>query len=216
MGFAQAIGICFRKWLIFRGRASRSEFWYFCLFYSLAIFASKTLDYGFGLDFYTLYIPFRQGVIAHDVQQLVLTIGNGPIEWACYVATVPPCLAVIVRRLHDGNRSGWWYWISLTIIGIVPLLIWLCQKGTDGGNRYGPDPLISLEGSATSLPKTVHLQSNPSADFSEQLTRLAALNASGHLSDEEFRHLKTRLLTRTSAVATPNAGLPSVRLFSGP
>ena len=49
--------------------------------------------------------------------------------------------AETVRRLHDTDRSGWWYLIVLTIIGIIPLIIWFCTRGTIGENRFGPDPL---------------------------------------------------------------------------
>jgi uncharacterized membrane protein YhaH (DUF805 family) len=46
-----------------------------------------------------------------------------------------------VRRLHDLDRTGWWLLIVFTIIGVIVLLIWDCIKGTNGPNRYGPDPL---------------------------------------------------------------------------
>lgn len=52
-----------------------------------------------------------------------------------------PSIAVYIRRLHDVNRSGWWVFIALTIVGIIPLIIWVCSKGTDGPNDYGDDPL---------------------------------------------------------------------------
>ncbi len=57
------------------------------------------------------------------------------------LATFLPSLAVFVRRLHDVNRSGWWYFIALTIVGIIPLLIWLCRAGETGPNRFGDNPL---------------------------------------------------------------------------
>ena len=52
--------------------------------------------------------------------------------------------AVMVRRLHDVNRSGWWFLIYLTIIGIFVLLYWYVQKGDEADNRYGSDPLSGL------------------------------------------------------------------------
>ncbi|MGL6623615.1 DUF805 domain-containing protein [Aeromonas veronii] len=52
-----------------------------------------------------------------------------------------PSLTVTVRRLHDTNRSGWWILLSLTIIGTIPLLIWLVSKGTEQGNTYGEQHL---------------------------------------------------------------------------
>lgn len=44
------------------------------------------------------------------------------------------------RRLHDIDRTAWWWLIVFTIIGIFVLLYWACVKGTAGPNRFGPDP----------------------------------------------------------------------------
>lgn len=38
MSFAESISTCFRKYAVFRGRASRSEFWWFVLLYYAIIF----------------------------------------------------------------------------------------------------------------------------------------------------------------------------------
>ena len=61
------------------------------------------------------------------------------------------CFTVInslrLRRLHDLNQSGWLclpiivlvFLYPITNLGIEP---WLCfMKGTEGDNKYGPDPL---------------------------------------------------------------------------
>jgi uncharacterized membrane protein YhaH (DUF805 family) len=37
--------------------------------------------------------------------------------------------------------SIWWILIYFTIIGMIFLLVWDCTKGTNGPNRFGPDPL---------------------------------------------------------------------------
>ena len=53
-----------------------------------------------------------------------------------------PGLSVMVRRLHDTNRSGWWYFISFVpVIGGIWLLVLMCLPGTEGRNDHGPDPL---------------------------------------------------------------------------
>lgn len=53
-----------------------------------------------------------------------------------------PALAVFIRRLHDTNRSGWWYWIALVpIVGFILLIVWAATQGTDGDNDFGTDPL---------------------------------------------------------------------------
>ena len=48
-----------------------------------------------------------------------------------------PALSAAARRLHDTNRSGWWMLIAFTIIGLIPLIIWLASKGNDQSNEYG-------------------------------------------------------------------------------
>jgi len=55
-----------------------------------------------------------------------------------------PGIAVAVRRLHDTDRSGWWFLLAFTVIGILLLLYWYVQPGTQGMNRYGYDPLRSM------------------------------------------------------------------------
>jgi uncharacterized membrane protein YhaH (DUF805 family) len=46
-------------------------------------------------------------------------------------------LSLGVRRLHDVNRSGWWFLIMFTVIGIIPVLFWLCSGSVDEDNRFG-------------------------------------------------------------------------------
>jgi uncharacterized membrane protein YhaH (DUF805 family) len=48
-----------------------------------------------------------------------------------------PFLAAGPRRLHDTNRSGWWQLLSLTLIGLIPLIYWLASKGDEHANQYG-------------------------------------------------------------------------------
>ncbi len=58
------------------------------------------------------------------------------------LAILLPAIAVTVRRLHDTDRSGWWIFLGLIpIIGSLVLLFWYVSRGTEGDNRFGPDPL---------------------------------------------------------------------------
>lgn len=57
------------------------------------------------------------------------------------LAILLPSLAVVVRRLHDGDRTGWWVLIGFVpLIGALVLLVFMVQDGTRGDNQYGPDP----------------------------------------------------------------------------
>ena len=51
-----------------------------------------------------------------------------------------PSLALVARRLHDVGRSGWWFLIVFTIIGIPVLLYWLVKASDAGANKYGAGP----------------------------------------------------------------------------
>jgi uncharacterized membrane protein YhaH (DUF805 family) len=118
MNFPQAIASGFKKYAVFSGRASRSEYWYWMLFYAVGNIATSILD----------AIVFRSS----DPQAFSAIFG---------LAIFLPSVAVEVRRLHDVDRSGWWLLIYLTIIGMIyPLLVWKCRKGTVGPNRFGEDP----------------------------------------------------------------------------
>jgi len=58
---------------------------------------------------------------------------------------VLPMLAVAVRRLHDNDKSAWWVLLSLVpVLGSIALIVLLCLPGTQGTNRFGPDPLARL------------------------------------------------------------------------
>ena len=93
-----------------------------------------------------------------------------------------PGLSVYIRRLHDTDHSGWWYWIILTVIGIIPLVIWIFSKGTVGSNKFGPDPL------GGGNPQNALLTSSHIVDSSDydRLEKLASLRDRGVVSEEEF------------------------------
>ena len=66
---------------------------------------------------------------------------GGAFFWLSFLVLVVPQISAVVRRLHDTDRSGWWYWIALVpLVGII-LLVWTCMRGTAGENRFGTDPL---------------------------------------------------------------------------
>ncbi len=123
VNFQQAIVSDFKRYVDFGGRSARSEYWWWIL-----------LTSGIGLVFGLL--------------EVIVGGPNSPMYGAVMglsylsdLAFILPSLAVAVRRLHDTNRSGWWYLIVFTIVGVIPLIIWFATRGTIGDNQYGPDPL---------------------------------------------------------------------------
>jgi len=117
MDFGQAIKTCLNKYATFSGRAQRSEYWYFFLFMLLADMIAGFLDSAIFGDVPVLY--------------LIATLG-----------LLVPGIAVGVRRLHDTDKSGWWLLIGLIpVVGVIVLIVFFCQPGSAGPNRFGLDPL---------------------------------------------------------------------------
>ena len=135
MNFTDAVKAYFLKWNDFRSRSSRSEYWWATLFVTLASFPVGFII-GFVIGFLLLTAGFSE-----TTMEIVVGIVMLPIQIFIIIAST--CL--VIRRLHDVDKSGWWYLIIFTIIGIIPLLIWYCSKGTDGDNRFGKDPLEQLQ-----------------------------------------------------------------------
>ncbi len=118
MGFGGAIATCFRKYVDFSGRARRPEYWWFMLFYWLVLVGLSIVD--------AIIIGTRGGA--------------GVFTGLAVLAMFLPTLSVGVRRLHDTDRTGWWLLIGIIpLIGGIVLLVFMCLRGTDGPNRFGPD-----------------------------------------------------------------------------
>jgi len=108
----------------FSGRASRNEYWYYTIFYNLSLTLSQLLLFTLGR-----HLPIVELLYAN----LGLTV-------FFFLGFLLPNLSVFVRRLHDVGRSGWWLLLAITIIGAIPLLYWIFQKGSDAENQFGPPP----------------------------------------------------------------------------
>lgn len=142
-----------KRYAVFSGRAPRAEYWWYRLAVGIV-----------GLLFGFLDVLVLNGRI----------YGNfGLLGLAFAVVCTLPGIAVLVRRLHDVDRSGWWAimqmpWYGLALAGKSPfdaaallkelptgvaivaaligvvggfvLLIFVVTPGTEGSNRYGPDP----------------------------------------------------------------------------
>lgn len=108
------------KYCCFEGRATRSEYWGFYLFYVIFYLAACLLGA-------VLSGGDSDGILA----RLPLFL------FVC--ALILPTLGAFVRRMHDTNRSGWnYFWCLLPFIGWIILLVFLCQDSQRGSNKYGP------------------------------------------------------------------------------
>ena len=130
MDFQTAVRTCFSKYVTFSGRAARSEFWWFMLFVWVTQLILSVVDS-------TVFGTITTSDAGFEAST------NTPILSGLFaLATFLPAISVIVRRLHDKDRTGWWYWIALVpLVGALLLLFWFVTEGTRGANRYGPDPL---------------------------------------------------------------------------
>ena len=128
---------CMKNYSVFGGRASRTEFWnfmlYWVLFYIIVIAIDKVLG-GNYVNFKEL--PFSNYIpIANLYDEVgLLTLLYRPL-------TLLPSLAAISRRLHDINKSGWWSLTCVTPL-IIFLIFFLCKKGDASQNKYGNEPTI--------------------------------------------------------------------------
>ena len=112
MDFMTAVKTCFAKYATFEGRAIRSEYWWFALF-------------AFGASLIASLIGGAIG--AGNVLSVLVNL-----------ALLLPGIAVGVRRLHDTDRSGWWWLIVFVpVVGFIVLIVFMCLEGTEGANRYG-------------------------------------------------------------------------------
>ena len=131
MSFIESIESAFKKYFVWKGRASRSELWWFYLFYIAGTIVTTLVDL----------------IYSVPVLNTVFTL-----------AIFIPFLSVTIRRLHDTGHSGWWYWIVLLpiviysyegrkhkvlmpIFGFMYAIKLLFTLSEEGENQYGSSPL---------------------------------------------------------------------------
>jgi uncharacterized membrane protein YhaH (DUF805 family) len=117
MTFSQAIQSGLKNYATFEGRATRSEYWWFVLFYWLVIL-----------------VP---AIVAAVINSQVISSIIGLIEIVGVLGLLIPMFALAIRRLHDTNRSGAWLLLCLVPLGGIVLLVFYCLEGTPGPNKYG-------------------------------------------------------------------------------
>lgn len=124
MNFGEAVKHCFRNYANFRGRASRSEYWYFLLLYPILTVV--------------LLISQAYSESQNSGQTFQLTDLGLLVYSLLVIAMVVPGIASGVRRLHDTGRSAKWLLINFIPFGGLVILLFLCEEGDDVPNRFGP------------------------------------------------------------------------------
>lgn len=104
----------------FSGRASLSEYWWFCLF---------SVIVGAVLKVITLFSGSVGDILSYVIGVLLFL----------------PSLGLSVRRLHDIGKSGWWVLISLIpIVGFIVLIVFFVKPSQPSENEYGPVPNLTV------------------------------------------------------------------------
>jgi len=100
----------FRKYAVFKGIASRPEYWYFVLF----------------------------NLIISIILSIINSILNNDILGTLYsLVILIPSIAVSVRRLHDIGKSGWMMLILLIpLIGFIWFIVLMARPSKKGENKY--------------------------------------------------------------------------------
>lgn len=108
----EAMRLFFTRYVDFKGRSRRSEFWWASLV--------------------TAVVSTVLGFVFKDVR-IVSNI------WA--IAIFLPTLALSIRRLHDVGKSWVWYlWNLLPVVGQIILLVQYCKDGEEKANAWGESP----------------------------------------------------------------------------
>jgi len=131
VSFGEAISQAVRHTFVYRGRASRSAYWWFILFQGIAGLA---LDLVFFVPVFALAGGGGNGTAPSAL--IFLLFAWTFLVLVCLEMVV---LALTVRRLHDTGRSGWWLLIGLVPwVGAITILVFTLLEGTPGPNQYQP------------------------------------------------------------------------------
>ena len=133
-----------RRYADFSGRSRRMEYWMFQLLNAIVVVVLLLIFGGMPLD--ALSNP---EALAADTQPGAVFWIGAVLAGLWALGTLIPGIAVVIRRLHDRDMSGWWY-LGIIVAGAIPFvnfiasiafLVLMVLPGTKGPNRFGPDPL---------------------------------------------------------------------------
>lgn len=126
MDFGTALKAFWSNYSNFKGRSRRSEYWFIQLFLVITNVVVAVVDLA---------------LMNWDVDRFIANGGGGIVGLIWILATIVPAIAVLIRRLHDTNRSGWWVLIGLIpLVGAIVLLVFTVEDSNKGDNKYGASP----------------------------------------------------------------------------
>ena len=115
-----------KDFIKFNGRSCRTESRYFLIFNIFIGLTAGLID---------MIMGFTIEIIPGIPTLILLEITRGIL--------ILPNLSLVIRRLHDINKSGWWMLLFFTIVGIIPMFYWLYfREGDQSENNYGTIDII--------------------------------------------------------------------------
>jgi uncharacterized membrane protein YhaH (DUF805 family) len=133
MNIGEATATCLKKYFIFSGRAKRSEFWWFYLF-TVLVTVMYTIVFNYLLAAWVADgCSFKPGVFAcGEINIMTIPVLSNLSNLLLLI----PTLAAGSRRLHDIGKSSWWLLLLITVIGIIPLVVWWATNTKPEGDKY--------------------------------------------------------------------------------
>jgi len=114
---------CIKNYAVFRGRATRSEYWLFVVASMILSFCAVVAGLVFD--------------IAFETDGFFVNIWSSLLQLFLFL----PSISVMVRRFHDTGHSGWWFWLCLIpIVGWIIVLVSLLSDSNPNANGYGDNP----------------------------------------------------------------------------
>lgn len=116
-GFVGAIKKGFKGYVVWNARSTRPEYWWWTLFVVIVAIIAAIID----------SVVFSTNA----------TTSIGPVSGIVSLALFLPGLSVLIRRLHDTDRTGWWVWIMLIpIAGAIVSFIFTVLASKPGPTRW--------------------------------------------------------------------------------
>lgn len=135
----KSYGLFWKNFFNFKGRTRRSDFWNATII-NIIIEAILSVIYAIALnsgnsDYTAVLNDIENQPITADQPILLIAIALIAIY---AIAIIIPCVAMIVRRLHDIGKTGWLILLSLVpCIGAIILFVFEVMDSEKGENKYG-------------------------------------------------------------------------------
>ena len=117
-------GLAITNYFNFSGRARRKEYWMFYLFAIIMSIIAMILDIALG-------IVFRYSTFYGQE-----SLYYGPIYTIVVLFHIIPTYSITVRRLHDSDRTGWWFFAPvLAMLSAILIFVMMAGMSFNAGSE---------------------------------------------------------------------------------